>query len=61
MARFGVTALVYGVEAFADIGRMHDIVLTSFDDDAYIDAKMFGGLYWCDEFVRAAKVETAPL
>ncbi|CAO3435940.1 helix-turn-helix transcriptional regulator [Azospirillum argentinense] len=60
LAGFGVTALVYGAEAFADTGRTHDIMLTSFGG-AYMDAKMSGGLYWCDEFVRAARVETAPL
>jgi len=60
LADFGVTGVMYGAEAFADAGRKQDILLYSYDD-AYVDAKMSSGLYHCDEFVRAAKVETAPI
>ncbi|WP_029009004.1 helix-turn-helix transcriptional regulator [Azospirillum halopraeferens] len=60
LADFGVTGLMYGAEAFPDAGRRHDILLSSYDD-AYVDAKMSSGLYHCDEFVRAARVETAPI
>lgn len=60
LAGFGVTGVLYGAEAFPSAGRDHDIMLSSCDR-SYMDAKLSGGLYASDAFVRAARKEAAPI
>lgn len=60
MAGFGITGVMYGFEAVSMVGKPHDLLLCSYDS-SYMDAKRSADLLDCDEFVRMAKVETAPI
>lgn len=56
---FGITGTLYGTEALPDPGKEVAFILNSFDP-AWLDAKFASDLFYCDEFVRAARCETAP-
>lgn len=56
----GVTEIMYGSEARPSSENGHDIFLTTYNPD-FIKAKMANRLFQCDEYVRAARVETAPI
>jgi len=60
MEPFAVTGTLYGTEAMPFSEREVAFILNSFDP-AWLEAKFSAGLFYCDEFVRAARCETAPI
>lgn len=60
MDSIGVTGIMYGSEARPSSEGTHDIFLTSYDP-AFVEAKLSNRLFQCDEYVRAARVETSPV
>lgn len=56
---FGITGNLYGTEAMSSPGEELAFILNSCDSQ-WLDSKMGSGLFYCDEFVRAARCETAP-
>lgn len=60
MGGFGIARLMYGIEAFPEANRSHNMFVYSYDP-RFVQEKLTRGLFECDEYVRAAKVETEPV
>lgn len=60
---FGLTGLIYGSEAMPDPGRSLGLMLNSIQGTgAWLDDKLSMQLFYCDEYVEAARRgETAPI
>ncbi|MDQ2106718.1 autoinducer binding domain-containing protein [Azospirillum isscasi] len=59
---FGVTGLIYGTEAMPDPDRSLGLILNSIQGaGAWLDDKLTMDLFYCDEYVEAARCETAPI
>lgn len=60
LAGFGVARVMYGSQASPQVEREVDILMHSYDP-AFVEAKVAQGLFYSDEYVRASRVETAPI
>ncbi len=61
LTAFGITGLIYGTEAMPDPDRFLGLMLNSIQE-AWLDDKLALDLFYCDEYVEAARCgETAPI
>ncbi|GAB3130028.1 hypothetical protein GCM10027256_34770 [Novispirillum itersonii subsp. nipponicum] len=56
---FGITGNIYGTETISTPREELPVLLNSIVSE-WLDAKLGSGLFYCDEFVRAARCETTP-
>lgn len=60
LGRFGIAEAIYGAEAVPDPEREVIPIFNSINP-SWLEDKLANGLFECDEYVRAARVDTTPM
>lgn len=60
LGRLGITGILYGTEAMPGPGRQANVILNSIGD-RWLGDKFTHDLFYCDEYVRVARIDPAPV
>jgi DNA-binding CsgD family transcriptional regulator len=60
LGRFGIGEIIYGAEAIPDPEREVIPIFNSINP-SWLEDKLSNGLFECDEYVRAARLDTTPM